>query len=64
MTQPSEYVRFAKLELKPPPEPEPAKIILRNTKGFPNLIVSESEAWDLYLLLDKHFNGGTDGQVD
>lgn len=57
----TDYVRYAHLEYQPSPPPPPAKILIRNTDGHPGLVVTESEAWELYLLLDKHF-GGTNAQ--
>lgn len=59
----TDYSRFSSLDIKPPPEPEAPKLMIRNSGGFPGLIISEEDAWDLYQLLEKHF-GGTDGQVD
>lgn len=62
MTDPS-YTRFASIELYTP-EPEPSRVLIRNSEGFPGLILSESAAWELYLLLDKHFEGKSRGEVD
>jgi hypothetical protein len=57
----TDYSRYASVDIKPPPAPEPAKLMIRNTDGHPGLIITEDDAWELYLLLDKHF-GGTDAK--
>lgn len=51
------YRRYASLDVKPPPEPEPAKILIRNSDGFPGVVISVPEAEDLYLLLKDYFEG-------
>jgi hypothetical protein len=52
-----QYARYASVESQPPPPPEPAKVVIRNTEGYPGLILSEPEAEELYLLLKEYFEG-------
>lgn len=56
------YRRYASLDVKPPPEPEPAKLMIRNTDGFPGVVISVPDAEDLYLLLKEYFEGDGDAE--
>lgn len=52
------------LELRPAPPAPPPVVTLRNSKGFPKVVVSEDEAFEMYVVLKEHFEGEASEQVD
>lgn len=49
-----------KVEVQPAGPPPPAILRLRNSRGFPRIVVTEDEAFEMYLALKAHFEGEGD----
>ena len=52
------------VEIQPAAPPPPAILRLRNRRGFPRVVVTEDEAFEMYLALKAHFEGDSDAGED
>lgn len=50
-----------RLEFRPTPPPPPPTMVIRRKNHEVPLVVTEDEAFDLYLLLKEHFEADTEG---